>query len=297
MAVKTHIQNLGPQHLRSLLFTKTAVSAEKIRSIPADVSLILDLEDSIARDQKSVQRLRIRRLFQMGIFRDRKVILRVNGPDQQEEMHFDILECLHRDLDGIMIPMVQSAEEIQQLQDLVQRRESALGIRKGQIAMIPLIERPGAVLHLEEIARSSDRVCGLTFGHVDYCVEMQSEIEEEFYRDAQQKVLQVARACQISAVSTVYLELGDQEGFRKQNVRMKKSGFDGCLALTPVQAELALQIFSPTPEEIEHSRRVVAAVQEQGNIAMLDGEMIGPPMLKIAQRILAQVSLDTAEVA
>ena len=297
MASKNHIHNLGPQHFRSLLFLKTTASPEKIRSIPSSVTLILDLEDSIPADQKARQRHQIRRLFHMGLFQDRKVILRINGPDQPEEMHFDIFECLHRDLDGIMIPMVECASEVTHLEDLVHRRESAIGLPSGKISLIPLIERPGAVLSLQEIARSSERISALAFGHVDYCVEMHSEISEECYRDAQHKVLQVARACQISAVSTVYLDLDNEKGFREQNVRMKKVGFDGCFALTPIQAEWALEIFSPTSEEIEHSRRVVAAVKEQGNIALLNGEMIGPPMVKIAQRILTQASLENVEVA
>ena len=78
---------------------------------------------------------------------------------------------------------------------------------------------------------------------------------------------------------------------------MKKMGFDGCLALTPKQAEWALEIFSLTAEEIERARRVIAAVKEQGSIAMLDGEMVGPPMVKIAQRILSQAALEKVEVA
>jgi len=78
---------------------------------------------------------------------------------------------------------------------------------------------------------------------------------------------------------------------------MKRRGFDGCLALTPSQAEAALGVFSPTLEELEHARRVVAAVEEQGNIAVLNGRMIGPPMLKKARRILAQHALQHREVA
>jgi len=193
--------------------------------------------------------------------------------------------------------MVQSDAEVNHVLDLIQRRESTLGLPPGRISLIPLIERPGAVLSLQEIARSSERVAALAFGHVDYCVEMHSEISEECYQNAQQTVLQVARSCQISAVSTVYLDLEDKKGFKNQNKRMKKMGFDGCFALTPKQAEWALEIFSLTAEEIEHARRVINAVKEQGSIAMLDGKMVGPPMVKIAQRILSQAALEKVEVA
>ncbi len=288
---------MGPQNFRSLLFVKSNISAEKLRSLPAQATLILDLEDSIPIDKKAHQRRKVRRLFEMGLFRDRSVILRINGPDQPAEMQSDVLECLHGDLDGILIPMIQNAAETRSIAELVERREESLNLRRGHFSLIPLIERPGAVLALEEIARSSSHIVALAFGHVDYCVEMHAEIAEECYSDAQMRVLQTARACQLSAISTVYLDLANEAGFREQNTRMKKVGFDGCFALNPLQAKLALEIYFPTAKEIEYSKRVVTAFRVQGHIAVLDGEMIGPPMLKTAQRVLQEQDLENRGIA
>jgi citrate lyase subunit beta/citryl-CoA lyase len=288
---------LGPHHFRSLLFIKASASPERIRSIAPGVTLILDLEDGVSVDRKSWQRQQLRRFFRLGLFRDRTVLLRINGPDQPEEMRRDLEACIHPDLDGVLFPMVQSAEEVEQLAEQLGRKEAELSLPNGRIAVVPLIERPGAILALEGIARSSERIVGLVFGHVDYCVEMHAEMTEECYGEAQGKLLQVARALQLAAVSTLYLQLDDAPGFREHGARMKRRGFDGCLALTPSQAEAALGVFSPTLEELEHARRVVAAVEEQGNIAVLNGRMIGPPMLKKARRILAQHALQHREVA
>ncbi|OUU24062.1 MAG: hypothetical protein CBC13_04140 [Planctomycetia bacterium TMED53] len=288
---------MGPHNFRCLMFVKASITAKKLRSLPPQATLILDLEDSIPTEEKAQQRQKVRRLFEMGLFRDRSVILRINGPDQPIEMRSDLSECLHKDLNGIMVPMVQSATELRCIGELLKHREENLNWGQGHFSLIPLIERPGAVLALEEISRSSSRIAALAFGHVDYCVEMHSEIDEECYADAQMKVLQTARACRLSAVSTVYLDLANDEGFKLQNKRMKKLGFDGCFALHPRQAEMAAKIFCHTMEEIEHSKRVIAACHEQGTIAILDGEMIGPPMLKIAERILQEHALAKREVA
>lgn len=296
MTKNQNVPIMGPHHFRCLIFTKATASPQKLRSLPSNATLILDLEDSIPAEQKSQQRQRIQKLFETGIFRDRTVVLRINGPDQPSEMHADIISCLHKDLDGIIVPMIQNREEMVSLEDMIQRREKWLDLPK-KISLIPLIERPGAVLHLEEILCSSPRICAVAFGHVDYCVEMHSEIHEDCYGDAQMKVLQAARACQISAVATVHLDLKSTVGFENQNIKMKKYGFDGCFALNPKQAELALKIFTPTMEEIAYSKRVLDACREQGHIAILDGEMIGPPMVKIAQRILQQYALENLEVA
>ena len=126
---------------------------------------------------------------------------------------------------------------------------------------------------------------------------MHSELHEAHCRDAQARVLQVARAYRIAAVATVYLELTDRDGFYRQNQQMKRRGFDGCFALHPLQADWALEIFSATRDEVEHARRVIEAYQAHGPITILDGSMIGPPMVKFAQCILDQHAAERQETA
>ena len=292
-----HISRPGKHHFRSVFFAKSCTSAEKFHSFPANATILLDLEDSITTANKPRQRSQIRRLIEQGIFKNRTVFIRINGPDQPSEMHADLMACLHSDIDGLMIPMIQNAAELHWIEEIVQRREESLQLPKEHNSIIPLIERPAAVLNLDSIARSSSRVVALAFGHVDYCIEMQADIEEECYSDAQSRILMTARANQLAAISTVYLKLDNEKGFQQQNKRMKSLGFDGCFALTPKQMNQALKIFSHTKEEIEYSRRVLEVYETQGSIGMLDGEMIGPPMIKRALKIMEQFDLEHKGVA
>ena len=110
-------------------------------------------------------------------------------------------------------------------------------------------------------------------------------------------VLMAAKAHKLDAIAPTFLDLDDLDGFERENRRMKRLGFDGCFALTPRQQEKALEVYSYTREEIAHSRRVIKAIEEQGPIARLDGKMIGPPMLKRAQKILADIGKGPREAA
>ena len=106
-----------------------------------------------------------------------------------------------------------------------------------------------------------------------------------------------ASGAQIITVAIRRLDLDNLDGFEQENRRMKSLGFDGCFALTPRQMHKALEVFSYTQEEIEHARRVIEAIETQGSIAKLDGNMIGPPMLKRALKIMANIEEEAREAA
>ncbi|MDE0961181.1 MAG: CoA ester lyase [Planctomycetota bacterium] len=263
--------------------------------MPRSAVLLLDLEDSISAENKASQRSQIQRLLQSGVLRNRKTLLRINGPDNPEEMRTDIARCLHQDLDGLLLPMVSSANEIVEIEQIVSVTERMKGLKEGHTAFVPLIERPAAVLEASAIAAASDRNVALSFGHVDYCLEVGAEISEEAVDIPRQMVLMAAKANRLAAISSVFLDLDDMEAFQQQNQQRKRLGFDGCFALTPRQMHMALEIFSYSAEEIEHSKRVIEAVEKQGSIAKLDGKMIGPPMLKMALKILADIQEEFRE--
>jgi len=287
----------GHLALKSVFFLRADTAIEKIRRLPRSATLLLDLEDSVAAEHKARQRTRISRLFQSGVLRGRKTLLRINGPDNPTEMRADIASCLHQDLDGLLLPMVNCANDIVEIEQIVTVSEQMLGLKEGHNSFVPLIERPGAVLEVSAIAAASERNVALSFGHVDYCLEVGAEISEESVEIPRQMTLMAAKAHQLTAISSVFLDLDNIEGFEQQNQRMKSLGFDGCFALTPRQMHKALEVFSYSQEEIEHSKRVIEAVEKQGSIAKLDGKMIGPPMLKMALKIMADIQEESREAA
>ena len=109
--------------------------------------------------------------------------------------------------------------------------------------------------------------------------------------------LMAAKAHQLTAISSVFPDVDNLDAFEQHNQRMKSLGFDGCFTLNPRQMHKALEVFSYSEEEIEHSKRVIEAVEMQGSIAKLDGKMIGPPMLKRALKIMADTQEESREAA
>ncbi|NRA75403.1 MAG: hypothetical protein HRU16_05620, partial [Planctomycetes bacterium] len=125
--------------------------------MPRNATLLLDLEDSVAAQHKARQRSRIVALFRTGVFRNRKTLLRINGPDNPEEMRADLAQCLHSDLNGLLLPMINSASEIAQIDEIVTRSEKLRGLEPGHNCFVPLIERPGGTLEASAIATASPR--------------------------------------------------------------------------------------------------------------------------------------------
>jgi citrate lyase subunit beta/citryl-CoA lyase len=265
--------------------------------MPRSATLLLDLEDSVATEFKEARRRQITELLESGVLRGRKALLRINGPDNPDQMRADIAQCIHPDLCGLVLPMVRSATEVLEIAELVSIEEHKRGLARDHTCFIPLIERPAAVLEASSIAVASRRNVALAFGHADFCWEMGAEMDEAAVQVPRSMVLMAAKAHGLGAISSVYLRLDDLAGFKAQNERMKRLGFDGCFALTPGQMHTALDVFGRTQEEILGARRVVAAIEAQGTVAQLGGRMIGPPMLKRALSILADVQAPSRGVA
>ena len=282
---------------KSVLFLRVDTHPEKIRRMPRSATLLLDLEDSIAPELKAEQRRRITELLESGVLRGRKTLLRINGPDNPDEMRADLAQCIHPDLCGLMLPMVRSANEIREIAEWVSIEEQKRGLARGHTCFVPLIERPAAVLEVSAIASASRRNVALAFGHADFCQEMGAEMDDAAVQVPRSMVLMAAKAHGLEAISSVYLHLDDLAGFRAENQRMKRLGFDGCFALNIRQMHTALDVFGRSQEAIQRAKRVVAAIVEQGAIARLDGRMIGPPMLKRARVLLADVKNDSRGVA
>ena len=286
-----------PSFKSVLFFLRADTHPEKIRRLPRSATLLLDLEDSIAPELKAAQRRRITELLESGVLKGRKTMLRINGPDNPDEMRADLAQCIHPDLLGLMLPMVRSAMEVKEIAEMVSIEEKKRDLAPGHTCFVPLIERPAAVLEASAIALASRRNVALAFGHADFCREMGADMDEAAVQVPRSMVLMAAKAHGLEAISPVYLQLDDLAGFKAQNERMKRLGFDGCFALTPGQMHTALDVFGRTQEEIQGARMVVAAIEAQGTVAQLDGRMIGPPMLKRALNILADVQDSSRGVA
>lgn len=283
--------------LRSMLYVPSYNEKfiQKALESAAD-AIIFDFEDSCPLEKEEEGRRLVREFLNRGALRGRQVILRINELGTSSlAKDLELLNC--PDILGLMPPKVSTAEEMREFDRLVSEKEREYGLEAGSIKFTPLIETAGAVVNMDAIAQASDRIIALTFGGEDFLDSVwgvHSEPPVSF--DVPRAMLvMVARKNGLLPIDTPYLDLKNEEGYRKEEGISAAMGFAGDLLVNPRQIPWANEVFSPSADETAHARRVVAAVEEAlksgGSIAVLDGKMIGPPMRKRAEKVVALADL------
>ncbi|MDO4585850.1 MAG: CoA ester lyase [Planctomycetia bacterium] len=283
--------------LRSPMFVPAFNRRYIDKAILSDAdALILDVEDSVPLENKQEAREILADYFSRGVFRDRQVFIRINALETSDFVA-DMEQLVFEDLDGYMPPKIHCAQDLVLVDNQLTLIERKHGYPNGKFVLAPLIESAAAIVHINEIAHASSRLIALCFGGEDYLDSMQSAYTHltPAFIYPRNAIAIAARSAGLLPIDTPYLEISDAEGFMEEEREMYKMGFAGCLLLNPKQIELAHQAFSPLPEEIEHAEGVVAAIEEAmtrgTGMAVFKGIAIGPPMRKLALKVLAQRDL------
>ncbi|MDP6669089.1 MAG: aldolase/citrate lyase family protein [Candidatus Krumholzibacteria bacterium] len=272
--------------IRSLFFAKQGCSADSIAAAAAD-AVVLDLEDSVPTAGRSAARAWVAGVLEEGLGARCRVFVRINGPDDPEAMEADLEACVRPGLHGLVLPMLQSASDVQLMECAVERRETKGWVVPGALRFVCLLETPAAILAAAEIAAASTRTIALSFGHADFLRGIRGASGPESLLTAQCTVVMAARAQGLQAIASPFLNFSHDRAFARECRRMKGLGFSGIYTLHPRQNATAGAAFSPSPQELNRARRIMAAVNG-GGVAMLDGAMVGPPMATWAREIMAQ---------
>lgn len=279
--------------LRSLLFAPAnhARRVEKALSLPAD-AVILDLEDAVAISEKAAARANA--VAACALPRRGRLLVRVNALSTEWAMA-DLLAVVRPGLDGIVLPKVESAEEMATAEWLLAALEREAGLAAGSLALLPIIETARGMQALEAIAGAARRARRVAFGAADFTMDMglhwtREEAELAPYRA---RCVLASRAAGLEApVDTVWTALKDAEGYAASVERARILGFGGKLCIHPDQLEAANRAFSPTAEQVERARRIAAAFAEaeaKGLASIsLDGAFVDYPIALAARRVLAQ---------
>jgi citrate lyase subunit beta/citryl-CoA lyase len=265
----------------------------KAKTFDAD-ALILDLEDAVPHAYKADARVNIRRYLDAGAFKQ-PVFVRVNAMDTGL-LTMDMEATLTPNTSGFMFTKVRDERDIIYLDRMLAQYEHDGGFTVGQFKMFPLIEMGSAVMRAYQIAMASERVIGLAFGAEDYLTDLDGLHKDHGTSLVVPRSLIViaARSAGIDAVDTPYLAVHDASGFRKEVEQARELGFSGQLILHPSQIAIANDVFTPSAEEIAEANRVIAAIEESRKagqeVALLDGQLIGPPMMKRAQMLLEKAT-------
>lgn len=284
----------GP--IRSILFVPgdNARMQEKCFATAAD-ALIFDLEDAVAADRKQEARL-----LTAGTLRDRSrdtlVFVRVNAFDTGMTLT-DLCAVLPSAPDGIVLPKCNGAEDIRKLDWQLDALEAAFGLAMGGTAIFPIVtETPAAVLSLDRLAVSCDRLWGVMWGAEDLSAAIGAagpRIDGEYggvALMARNLTLLAARAAGVVPVDAVYTNIRDLDGLEREARMARRDGFAAKAVIHPSHVDIVNQAFRPSEEELAKAKRIVEAMERAGagGAIRLDGEMVDVPHYKAALALIGR---------
>lgn len=250
-------------------------------------SVILDLEDAVAPQEKDAARLLVAQALTHVDYGAAETVVRINPLDTFGGE--DIEAIVPRRPDALMAPKVETAQDIQKIAAMVAAAE-----QPGQkpVRIIALLETPQGIYEAYAIAKAHPRVAALALGAEDYSaalgVKRTKEGSEIF--TARSLLVNVAAAAGIQAIDTPFTDANDEEGLRQDTAAAKQFGFKGKLAINPRQVEMIHRVYQPGKDDIEWAEQVVAALAkaeaEGSGVASLNGKMVDAPIVSRARQIL-----------
>ena len=257
---------------------------EKARTLPVD-ALILDLEDAVGPDHKEAARDNVCAAARSGAYGQREVTIRVNALGTQWH-EADLAAACAAGPDGIVVPKVDSAEEVRDLVAAMDRHGAP-----PQTRLWAMIETPVAVLDAREIATASSRLAVLVLGVNDLVKELGSRHvpgRQPMLTALSMSVL-AARAAGVAVLDGVWNDVRDLEGFEAECRQGRDLGFDGKTLIHPAQVDPCNTVFAPSAEEVEEARGVIQAWEAGSGAGVVTyrGRMVESLHVDIARRLVA----------
>lgn len=277
---------------RSMLFApgNHPRRVEKAFTLGAD-AVILDLEDACPIPEKAASRPAVVAALQRP--RDCLGYVRINALTT-EYAYGDLQAVVAPGVDGIVVPKIESVDEIRCAEWLVTQLERERGLPPRALDLIPILESGTGIAAAGPIAAARTRVRRMAFGAGDLTLDLglvwsREETELLPHRSA---VVLASRIAGIEPpIDTVWVDLGDREGAAMSARRVRGLGFQGKLCIHPDQIAPIHAAFTPTAAEVERARRVVEAfdaAEASGSAAIqIDGGFVDYPIVHQARRVLA----------
>ena len=242
-------------------------------------SIMLDLEDAVAENQKDAARFSLYHALKEINYRGCERVVRINGLDTPywEE---DIRCAVAGGCDAIRIPKTESALDVQRVETVVEECEKKYGIPEGHTLIMAAIESARGVMKALDICEASERLFGIALSGGDYTKDLQTHITGTGLElmGARQNMIIAARAAGVQCFDTVYTNLDDMEGFRHDVETIHLMGFDGKSIINPRQINIVHEIFTPTQKDIIFAEKVVKEIDEKKALGIgvftVDGKMI-----------------------
>ena len=280
--------------MRSLMFVPAHNQKLLDSSLRRDADvLLLDIEDSVPPIDKQTARNNILKFVKRPEAKGKVIFPRVNDRESGELLK-DLYQLTVDGITGFMYPKSTKEEDVYFVGKLLETIEYEKGIPVGTFKLIPLIETAGAIVNIKEICTACTRVVAVAFGCEDYVTDLggKHDLEGQSIFYARNAIVNAARFAGVAPIDTVHIKVHDLEDLERNLILSKNLGFEGMLVLNPKELPLVNQYFSPSAEEIAWAEEMVQltaeAKAEGKGVAVKDNKFIGPPMLKMAEKILAK---------
>nr|MBQ4453499.1 HpcH/HpaI aldolase/citrate lyase family protein [Clostridia bacterium] len=254
-------------------------------------SLMFDLEDAVAENQKDSARFSLYNALRNIDYGRSEKIVRINGLDTPHWRE-DVRCAVAAGCDSIRLPKTETARDISILEEEVFKAEKEFGIEEGTVLLMAAIESARGVINCMEICTASDRLFGIALSGGDYTKDLQTTLSPTGVElmGARQHMIIAARAAKVQCFDTVYTNVNDLDGFRHETEMIKQMGFDGKSLINPRQIPIVHGVFTPTDKEIEFAKKVVREIEEKSaqgiGVFTVDGKMIDIAFYDGARRTL-----------
>ena len=273
-----------PRARRSLIFAP----ADRPELFPKALAsgadqVCLELEDGVPRRKAEARANALARFAAPTPETEAELLLRINSPRCAEGLR-DLAAICESPAPppALMAPKVESPEDARMLDELFSDGPHA------EIRFHIVIETCRALEAAHEIARASPRVDSLAFGALDMAAELRVEAEWEPLLYARQRLVAAAAGAGVDLLDAPSLDLADEAGLAAEARRARALGFTGKAAIHPRQVAPINAAFRPGAGEVARARAAIAAAEAaDGGLAVVDGKLVEPPVLRAARRIAA----------
>jgi len=243
----------------------------------------IDLEDAIIPEHKSLSRIETVKAFEdIDYPKGVETLIRINDVNSEDgKRDIDLILNAKNTASGLMLPKIQSIEEIITLENKIKEKNKDLNLHI-------IIETNQGLENAWSIAHSSSLIKSLLFGGVDMSADLGCNGDWFSLLYARSRVVHAAAGAGIDSIDVPFLDLEDMEGMNTEAQKSKNLGFSGKGSIHPKQIEQLNKVFTPSEEEIAYANKVIKAFNEASDgLVVVDGKLIEKPVLRTALKTIA----------
>ena len=255
-------------------------------------SIMLDLEDAVAEREKDAARFSLYHALQEIDYRGVERVVRINGLDT-DLWREDVRCAVAGGCDSIRIPKTETADDVRTVEYAIAEAEREFRRPAGSVLIMAALESARGVINAMSICDSSERLFGIALSGGDYSKDLQVPISGTGveFMGARQHMVIAARAAKVQCFDTVWTNLDDMEGFRRETEIIHSMGFDGKSIVNPRQIPIVHEIYTPKEKDVIFAEKVIKEIdtkKAQGiGVFTVDGKMIDIAFYDGAKRTIA----------